>query len=186
MLMEEEEMLIAKIQLEYTTGTAIAIAQGQTKWDIGLLYLTNKNLWFVNREKQRTQVPLEAVTNITDLIKRTGGKSTKFTKILKAFYNFSIEHRAAINKDTYILAVNIAAPQEVLSALRDQLLARTEVSIRKREGALKLDKKELLKRLSVLFHLNIQDQDKLEYFLGLGPEQLINLLLERNRILQSL
>ena len=178
-------MLIAKIQLEYTTGTGIAIAQGQTKWDIGLLYLTNKNLWFVNREKQRTQVSLQNVINVGDIDKRTGGATTKFTNVLKAFFNFNIEYNVDIDEETYILAVSIAAPQEVLGALRDQLVARTGVSTKKREGSLQLDKNELLKRLSVLFHLNIQDQDKLEYFLGLGQEQFINLLLERNRLLQA-
>ncbi len=183
--MEEQEMLIAKIQLEYTTGTGIAIAQDQTKWDIGLLYLTNKNLWFVNREKQRSQVSLNDITGITEIDKRSGGKTTKFTKVLKAFYNFNIEHRVEIDEEAYILAVSIAAPREVLGALRDQLAARTEVSTKKREGTLQLDKNQLLRRLSALFHLNIQDQDKLEYFLGLGPEKFINLLLERNRLLQS-
>jgi hypothetical protein len=183
--MEEQEMMIAKIQLEYTTGTGIAIAQGQTNWDIGLLYLTNKNLWFVNREKQRTQVSLVNITNVGDIDKRTGGKTTKFTSVLKAFFNFNIEYNVDIDEETYILAVCIAAPQEVLGALRDQLVARTGVTTKKREGTLQLDKNQLLKRLSVLFHLNIQDQDKLEYFLGLGQEQFINLLLERNRLLQA-
>ena len=183
--MEEQEMMIAKIQLEYTTGTGIAIAQGQTKWDIGLLYLTNKNLWFVNREKQRTQVSLGNVINVGDIDKRTGGKTTKFTTVLKAFFNFNIEYNVDIDEETYILSVCISAPQEVLGALRDQLVARTGVTTKKREGTLQLDKNQLLKRLSVLFHLNIQDQDKLEYFLGLGQEQFINLLLERNRLLQA-
>jgi hypothetical protein len=183
--MDEQEMLIAKIQLEYTTGTGIAIAQGQTKWDIGLLYLTNKNLWFVNREKQRTQVSLSDVINVTDINKRQS-KKTKFTKILKAFYNFNIEYDVELDKEKYILAVSLAAPREVLGALRDQLIARTSASTKKREGSLNLDKKELLRRLSVLFQMNIQDQDKLEYFLGLGPEQFINLLLERNRLLQAI
>jgi hypothetical protein len=183
--MDDQEMLIAKIQLEYTTGTGIAIAQGQTKWDIGLLYLTNKNLWFVNREKQRTQVSLSDIVNVGDIDKRKGKKTTKFSKILKAFYNFTLEYNVELDEDKYILAVSIAAPQEVLGAVRDQLLARTEATTKKRKGTLNLDKNELLRRLSVLFHLNIEDQDKLEYFLGLDPEQFINLLLERNRLLQA-
>ena len=64
---KEHPRVFTKIQIEYTTGTTIAIIQGQTKWDIGSLYLTNKNIWFVNREKQRSQVPLNNIINISEI-----------------------------------------------------------------------------------------------------------------------
>ena len=62
--MEDNEKLIAKIQLEYTSGSSIEIAKGEPEWDIGLLYFTNKNLWFINSQKEKTQVSFNNIIDI--------------------------------------------------------------------------------------------------------------------------
>jgi hypothetical protein len=182
---EDNEKLIAKIQLEYTSGTSIAIVKDLTEWDIGLLYFTNKNLWFINSQRDRTQIPFMDIINLDTIKARTSEKATKFTKVLGATYCFNIDFKTKVDDKDTILTIQISAAKEILSALKSQLQVRLEHRSKAKKGELQLDKSELLKRLAVLLQLEIDDEEKLEYFLGIPERDLVNLMIERNRILQK-
>jgi len=181
----ENEKLIAKIQLEYTSGKSIDIAKAITDWDIGLLYFTNKNLWFINSKKERTQIEFPHIIDVDAVKPRTAQKKTKFTKVLEASHLLNIDFRAVIDENPMILTVQLSAAKEILSAIKNQLIIRLEQKTKHKAGEHKLDKNELLRRLAVLLQINIKEEDKLRYFLGVKDRELVNLMLERTRILQK-
>jgi hypothetical protein len=88
------------------------------------------------------------------------------------------------NRDA-IRTIQLSAAKEILKALRSQVQIRIESRGKRKTGAHKLDKNELLRRLAVLIQLEIDDEEKLGYFLGIQERDLINLMIERNRILQK-
>ena len=182
---EESEKLIAKIQVEYQYGSSVQIAKDELDWDIGLLYFTSKNLWFINSQKERTQLTFSDIIDIDDVKERKSSKNTKFTKVLKAKHVMNIDHRTVVNNRPAIRTVQISAAKEILKALRSQLLVRMETRAPSKKGAHKLDKGELLRRLAVFIELEIEEEDKLKYLLGIQDRDLVNLMLERNRILQQ-
>ena len=183
--MEENEKLIAKIQLEYTSGSSIEIAKGEPEWDIGLLYFTNKNLWFINSQKEKTQVSFSNIIDIDNVKTRTSDKETKFTKVLEADHVINIDFRTKIDDKDVIRTVQLSAAKEVLKALRTQMEVRLENRSKRKKGSHKLDKNELHRRLAVLLQLDINDDEELGYFLGVPESELVNLMIERSRILQS-
>ena len=73
-LVEDNEKLIAKIQLEYTSGSSIDIAKDTIDWDIGLLYFTSKNLWFINSKKERHQISFPNIIDIDNVKPRKSKK----------------------------------------------------------------------------------------------------------------
>ncbi len=95
-MIESNEKLIAKIQLEYLEGTSIEIAKDLTEWDIGLLYFTNKCLWFINSEKQRFQIDFTDIIDIESVKDRTSKRRTKFTEVLKADYVMNIDFKTIL------------------------------------------------------------------------------------------
>ncbi len=184
-MIEENEELIAKIQLEYTSGTSIAIAKNETEWDIGLLYFTNKNLWFINSNRDRTQVPYIDIISLDNVKPRTSDKKTKFTKVLDASHVVNIDFKTEMENKKVIRTIQLSAAKEILKALCSQMQIRLERRTKKKTGVHKLGKNELLRRLAVLIQLEIDDEEKLEYFLGIPERDLVNLMIERNRILQK-
>jgi hypothetical protein len=184
-LVEDNEKLIAKIQLEYTAGTSIDIAKGITEWDIGLLYFTNKNLWFINSNKDRSQVPFMNIIDLDTVKPRTSLKDTKFTKVLEADHVVTIDFRTTIDDAPAIRTVQLSAAKEVLKAIRTQMEVRLDNRPQKKKGKHKLDKSELQRRLAVFLQLKINDDEQLEYFLGIPESELVNLMIERSRLLQA-
>lgn len=182
---KESEKLIAKIQMEYQFGSSIQIAKDEAGWDIGLLYFTTNNLWFINSNKERTQINFPDVIDIDEVKQRKSKKKTKFTKVLKAKSVMNIDFKTMIDKKPAIQTIQVSAAKEILKALRSQLNVRLEKKTTPKKGAHRLDKHELLRRLTVLVELKIEDDDKLKYFLGIQDRDLVNLMLERNRILQQ-
>ena len=182
-MVEDTEKLIAKIQLEYTSGSSIDIAKGTTDWDIGLLYFTDKNLWFINSQKERTQVSFTEIIDIDTIKPRTSEKETKFTQVLEANHVVNIDFKTTIESKPVIRTIQVSAAKEVLKAFTTQLDIRLSKSPKKKKGTLKLDKNELHRRLSVLMDLEIIDDDKLEYFLGIPENELVNLMIERSRFI---
>ena len=71
----EQEKLITKVQIEYTCGLVDEVQAETTPWDLGLLFLTNKSVWLVNRDKQKTHLPMDAIGAIGSVSAR-GDKST--------------------------------------------------------------------------------------------------------------
>jgi len=184
-LAEESETLIAKIQLEYTSGTSVAIAKDETNWDIGLLYFTNKNLWFINSNREKTQITFGEIISLDNIKSRTSERKTKFTKVLEADHVLNIDFKTKVENRDAIRTIQLSAAKEILKALRSQIQIRLESRVKRKTGAHKLDKNELLRRLAVLIQLEIDDEEKLGYFLGIQERDLINLMIERNRILQK-
>ena len=184
-MVEETETLIAKIQIEYTSGSSVEIAKDITDWDIGLLYFTNKNLWFINSNKERTQIEFPSIIDVDNIKSRTSTKTTKFTKVLEANHIMNIDFKTVINNQPAIHTIQLSAAKEILSALRSQLQVRVGQKVKSKQGVHKLDKNSLLRRLAVLLQLKIEEEDKLQYFLGIQNRELVNLMLERNRIMQS-
>ena len=184
-MVKDTEKLIAKIQLEYTSGSSIEIAKDNTNWDIGLLYFTNKNLWFINSQKERKQVSFPDIIDIDIVKPRRSTKKTKFTKILEANHIMNIDFKTTIEDKPAIQTIQLSAAKEILKALKSQLQVRLEHKTKLKKGKHKLDKNELLRRLSVLLDLEIDEEEKLKYFLGVQDRELVNLMLERNRILQA-
>jgi hypothetical protein len=184
-VVEESENLIAKIQLEYTYGSSIDIAKGITEWDIGLLYFTNKNLWFINSQKERSQVSFNEIIDIDEVKPRTSQKETKFTKVLEADHVINIDFRTKIDDKLAIHTVQLSAAKEVLKAMRTQMEVRLDRKPKKKKGKHKLEKSELQRRLAVFLQLEITDDEQLEYFLGIPENELVNLMIERSRILQT-
>ena len=184
-MIEDDEELIAKLQMEYISGASVDIVKDSLDWDIGLLYFTNLNLWFINSQKERFQVPFQEIIYIDDVKPRKSKKTTKFTKVLKADFVMNIDFRTTIDDNKVIRTVQVSAAKEILNALKTQLQVRLEHKPKPKRGALKLDKTELLRRFTVLEQLKIDEEDQLKYFLGLNDRELVNIMLERNRILQS-
>ncbi len=185
-MIEDTENLIAKIQLEYTSGSSIDIAKGITDWDIGLLYLTDKNLWFINSNKERTQVSFTNIIDIDYIKPRTSEKETKFTKVLEAHHVVNIDFKTSIEDKAVIRTIQLSAAKEVLKAFCTQLDVRLERKSKQKKGTHKLDKNELHRRLTVLMDLEIIDDDKLEYFLGIPENELVNLMIERSRFIKQI
>jgi hypothetical protein len=182
---KENEKLIAKIQLEYTTGPSVAIAMDKTDWDIGLLYFTDQNLWFINSQKERTQVSYPDIIDLDVVKPRTSDKTTKYTKVLEADHVINIDYKTVVEDKPAIRTVQISAAKEILKALRSQMEVRLDKGKKKKKGEHKLGKNELMRRLAVMLQLQIDDDDKLKYFLGIPERDLVNLMIERNRILQK-
>lgn len=183
-MVAEGEKLIAKVQMEFILGSSIEIAKDVLNWDIGLLYFTTDNLWFINSNKEKAQVPFPDIIDIDEVKPRKSKKKTKFTKVLKAKNIMNIDYKTTIDDRPAIRTVRLSAAKEILNALKAQLNVRLEQQTRKRTGTLNLDKDELLRRLAVFLELEISEDDKLKYFLGIQDKDLVNLMLERNRILQ--
>ncbi|UCH88661.1 MAG: hypothetical protein JSV49_10475 [Thermoplasmata archaeon] len=182
----DDEKLITKIQLEYTMGSDPAIAHDTSSWDVGLLYLTTNNLWFVNRKKERSQVTFNQVLSVSDVYTREGMPTTKFTKVLGANHLLTIKYQLGEVSLGTKMNIYLAAPSDVLSALRSHLVVRTDKPTERTVGTLKLNKPELMKRLSVFLSLDIKNEEQLKFFLGLEQTELINLLLERSHISQPI
>jgi len=182
---EDNEKLIAKIQLEYKSGTSIDIAKDLADWDIGLLYFTTNNLWFINSTKSKAQISFPDIIDINNVKQRKSKKKTKFTKVLQAKYVMNIDFRTVIEDRPAIYTIQLSAAKGILKALRSQLQIRLEQKTTKKKGSHNLDKNELLQRLGVLLHIKINDDEQLKFFLGLDDRELVNLMLERNRILQK-
>jgi hypothetical protein len=172
-LAEDNEELIAKLQMEYQSGSSVEIAKDKAVWNIGLLYFTTDNLWFINSDKERTQISFPEIIDIDEVKPRKSQKKTKFTKVLKAKYIMNIDFRAQIEDKPVIRTVQVSAAKEILKALRTQLEVRLEKRSTPKKGAHKLDKNELLRRLSVLMELKIEEEDKLKYFLGVHNVMLL-------------
>jgi hypothetical protein len=184
-LEQESEKLIAKIQVEFMSGSSIKIAMDEPDWDIGLLYFTTQNLWLINSNKEKTQISFSDIIDVDEIKSRKSKKKTKFTKVLKAKNIMNIDYRSIIDEKPTIKTVRISAAKEILNALRTQMSVRLEQKTKKKTGQLKLDKDELLRRLAVFMELDIKEDNQLKYFLGVKDRDLVNLMLERNRILQK-
>jgi hypothetical protein len=171
--------------MEFQYGSSIQIAKDESDWNVGLLYFTTENLWFINSNKDRTQVPFPEIIDIDDVKPRKSKKKTKFTKVLKAKSIMNIDFRTLEDNQPAIRTVRISAAKEILKALKSQLQVRVEKGTTTKKGTHKLDKNELLRRLAVLIDIQIEEEEKLKYFLGIQERDLVNLMLERNRILQQ-
>jgi hypothetical protein len=182
---EDNEKLIAKIQLEFTSGSSISIAKDETKWDIGLLYFTTRNLWFINSKRDKTQIAYENLINVDNVKPRTSKRKTKFTKVLEANHIINIDFKAEMKGKMVIRTVQLSAAKEILKALRSQMEIRLQQGVKRKKGAHKLDKNELLRRLAVMLQMEITEEDKLEFFLGIPENEIVNLMIERNRIMKK-
>jgi hypothetical protein len=180
----EEEKLITKIQIEFAIGQDTSVSQSPSNWDVGLLYLTTNNLWFVNRSKQRNQVSFQQILSVSEVNSRAGIPATKFSKVLGANYLLTLKYHLGDETAGSVLNVFMAAPADVLSALRSHLVVRTDKAEAKTVGILKLPKSELMKRLSVLLSLDIKAEEQLKFFLGLEQSEFVNLLIERSHLMQ--
>lgn len=178
----DDEKLITKIQIEFAIGQDQSVTQNSGNWDVGLLYLTTSNLWFVNRKKERSQVTFEQVVSVSGVEPREGMPKTKFSKVLGATYLMTIKYTMGDGARSSLLNVFVSAPSDVLSALRSHLVVRTDKPTERTVGALKLSKSELMKRLSVFLSLNIKAEEQLKFFLGLEQSEFVNLLIERSNL----
>jgi len=177
---DDDETLITKIQLEYTSGLTAIIVNDEGKWDIGLLYLTNKNLWFVNREKEKTQLTFENIGSVSDVKSREGHRTTKFSELLKADSILEIMFNDVYNNELDSMVV-VAAPRNVLGALKNQLVVRTGKSAKRLAAAAKPSKEALLRKFATLLHIGIKDEEQLKFFLGVDEKDMVNLYLERSQ-----
>jgi len=177
---EDEERLIAKIQMEFTKGSAQDLLSGGGEWDIGLLYVTSENLWFVNRQKERTQISFADINGIGDVIPWEGDIKTDFSEALNA--EFSVLLR--FDDEGSNMAINVSGPQSVLSALRSQVVVRAGVTDSEEETGAGPDqsKMQLFRKISVFLNMDlpiIADPKMLEYFLGIEQQEFVNILVER-------
>jgi len=155
-----------------------------TPWDLGLLYLTNKSIWLVNREKQKTQVDLPCISTIGDIVARGERSTTKFTEVLGADHILNITFVPPDGEKgagTDVLA-QLSAAKDVLMALRDQLTVRAGDGATSSAQKVKLSQRELMRKLSVLLRINISDEEQLSYLLGVDEKELVNLFIERSRL----
>ncbi len=175
---KEKEKLIAKIQLEYATEDGLGEElPSHLDWDFGLLYLTNKGLWFVNRKQERLQIPFGEVRDFGELREAEGGR-TKFSSILNATHMLVITYRSETDGSAVMV---VAAAQDVLAALRSQLQVRAP----KREKSAEQDRDlELNKKISVLLYLGVKDDEALKYMLGVSRRELVSLVIARSRFLK--
>ncbi len=191
-----EEALITKLQIEYTLGTSIEIAEGETEWDIGLLYLTTQNLWFVNPQAERTQVSFDSILTVDAITPAPEGVRTKYTEVLQADHRLKIDFESA--DDHTARAIVISASMAVLKAFRTHLdhhLDSTKASVKEyntytvpQPATAKtpvLTREEMLRQLSALLYLEIKEDKKLEYFLQIDEKDLINLLIEHTTIMNK-
>ena len=182
----EDEKLITKIQIEFVTGTDHTVMHQPSNWDVGLLYLTTKNLWFVNRKKERTQITFDRILSISEVEPREGIPRTKFSKVLGANYLVTIKYQLGDMSRGSMQSLFMSAPADVLAALRSHLVVRTDGPTERTVGALKLSKSELMKRLSVFLSLDIKGEEQLKFFLGLEQSEFFNLLIERSNLSQPI
>ena len=180
----DDEKLITKIQLEFAIGHDASIMQTASNWDVGLLYLTTNNLWFVNRKKERSQISFEQILSIGEVIVREGMPTTKFSKVLGANYLLTIKYQMGDADKSSRFNVYLSAPSDVLGALKSHLVVRTDSRSERAVGQLKLGKSELMKRLSVFLSMDIKGEEQLKFFLGLEQSEFVNLLIERSHLTQ--
>ncbi len=183
---ENKEKLIAKLQIEYArveesdTGLFYGTYDyDNLPWDIGLLYITNLHLWFVNSEQEKSKVPMNKIAFISDIYP-IEGKRTKFSDVMDASHMFHMsflqegngkeEHMDAINNGV----VFVSGSRSVLDALRAQLKIRAAGSFQD------LYEKWQNRKLSVLMYLGIRDEERLSYFLHIPTEDLVNIILKRS------
>lgn len=194
MQMSEEEKLITKLQIEYTKGTSIEIVEGLTEWDIGLVYLTNRNLWFVNRSAEKTQVGFNDVLTLGGIKDRKEATLTKFTKVLKGEKTMKIEFEEPAKHIATTILLSAGTP--VLRAFRHQVAARlddekskistydTYDTMESEKGkAPPVPRKFLLRNLAALLHLKIKEDAQLLFFLGIKEKDLVNLLIEHSSMM---
>jgi hypothetical protein len=180
----DDEKLITKIQLEFAIGPDPSVTQNAANWDVGLLYLTTNNLWFVNRKKERSQVTFDQILSVSEVFIREGMPSTKFSKVLGATYLLTLKYHIGDTVKGMKVNAYLSAPSDVLSALRSHLVVRTDKGSERTVGTLKLSKNELIKRLSVFLSLDIKAEEQLKFFLGLEQSEFVNLLIERSHLTQ--
>jgi hypothetical protein len=178
----EDEKLITKIQIEFVSGSDASVMHQPANWDVGLLYLTTKNLWFVNRKKERTQITFEQVLSISDVEAREGIPRTKFSKVLGANYLVTIKYQLGDMTAGTMQSLFMSAPADVLAALRSHLVVRTDGPMERTVGAHKLNKSELMKHLSVFLSMDIKNEEQLKFYLGLEQSEFFNLLIERSNL----
>ena len=190
----EEETLITKVQIEFTKGTSIEIVEGMTPWDIGLVYLTTKNLWFVNRKAEKTQIPFKDILTVGNIVPRKEKTFTKYTEVLTATDTMKMDFEEVTKH--IATTVLLSCPGAVLKAFRHQLAARLDESKSKIESvdtyssmdskaanAPPMSRKLLLRNLAALLHLRIKDDNQLLFFLGIQEKDLVNLLIEHSSIM---
>jgi hypothetical protein len=180
---DDQEKLITKLQIEYTAGVQQDVLEDRTPWDLGLLYLTNKSVWLVNREKQKTHVDLESIKAIGDIQPRGARSTTKFTDVLNADHIITIQFIPDEGDNGGDgLSAMLSASRDVLAALRDQLIVRAGDMVISPAEQASMSQKELMRKLSVLLQLNIRDEEQLSYLLGVDEKELVNLFIERTRL----
>ena len=193
-MLDEEEKLITKLQLEYTKGTSIEIVEWLTEWDIGLVYLTNRNLWFVNRKAEKTQVGFDDVLTLGGIKDRKDNTMTKFSDVLKAEMTLKIEFEEPEKHIATTILMSAGTP--VLRAFRHQVAARLDdeksqiatydtynTVETKTEEAPPVPRRLLLRNLGALLHLKIKEDAQLLFFLGIKEKDLVNLLIEHSSIM---
>ncbi len=193
-MMEGEEKLITKLQIEFTKGTSIEIVEGISKWDIGLVYLTNMNLWFVNRQAEKTKLDFMDVLTLGGIKDRKESTMTKFTEVLKAEKTLKIEFEEPNKHIATTILLSAGTP--ILRAFRHQVAARlddeksqidsydTYSSVEsKTDEAPALPRRILLRNLGALLHLKIKEDAQLQFFLGIMEKDLVNLLIEHSSIM---
>jgi hypothetical protein len=193
-MLDEEEKLITKLQIEYTKGTSIEIVEGIAEWDIGLVYLTNRNLWFVNRSAEKTQVGFDDVLTLGGIKDRKESTMTKFTEVLKGEKTLKIEFEEPEKHIATTILLSAGTP--ILRAFRHQVAARlddekSQVATydsydkveTETEEAPPVPRKLLLRNLGALLHLKIKEDEQLLFFLGIKEKDLVNLLIEHSSIM---
>jgi hypothetical protein len=179
----EQEKLITKVQIEYTCGLVDEVKAETTPWDLGLLFLTNKSVWLVNRDKQKTHLPMDAINAVGSVSARGDKSTTKFTEVLNADHIMDVAFQP--DEDSGIggpAAAQISAARDVLDAIRDQLLARAGNVLEAATEKAKLSQSELMRKLTVLLKLNISDEEQLSYLLGVDEKELVSLFIERSQL----
>ena len=194
-ILDEEEKLITKLQIEYTKGTSIEIVEGLTDWDIGLVYLTNRNLWFVNRSAEKTQINFDDVLTLGGIKDRKESTMTKFSQVLKAEMTLKVEFEEPEKHIATTILLSAGTP--VLRAFRHQVAARLDdeksqvatydtydkVETTDAVETPPVPRKLLLRNLGALLHLKIKEDEQLLFFLGIKEKDLVNLLIEHSSIM---
>jgi len=180
----DKEKLITKLQIEFATGSAEDISSGNTSWDLGLLYLTNRSVWLVNREKDKTHIDHDSILSIGSLLQREEGSETKFTEVLGADHVIDMVFQPVEDTEGSgdSACAKLSAPRDVLAALRDELLARAGSMMVSDTKMARMSQRTLMRKLTVLLQLNINDEEQLSYLLGVDEKELVNLLIERSQL----
>lgn len=186
--MTAKEKLIAKLQIEYAR---VAKAEGgifytnydlsDMEWDVGLLYMTTMNLWFVNTKQEKTKVPIDSVVFISEIYP-VEGKRTKFSNVMGATHIFHISYTIPTeNKGTLVESVSPIYAQIYLTAQRSVLEAlRAQLKIRASKHYRRYYEKWKNRKLSALLYLGIREEARLAYFLQMSTEDLLNIILKRS------